>query len=424
MPSYDHSIPTQRHKMPTPTLYRVRGKAAYFFRFKNPTTNGRTKIKFGVVQKNFAIQAGQHIDTLIESCRLNTDFPPQLEHWLKQLPDELYDKLARAGLVGERPTAESYQLGPFLDNYYELRSTGRGDWAASTAVKRKQSINDLEAYFGADHSIGEISSDDARRWLNWLTDDAPGGRNLAPASASKKVKDARQFFANAVEMELIARNPFQSIKLPRQDNPNRLRYVNRETVERVLAEIDDPEMRLVVALGRYAGLRIPSEAQALLWSDFNDGFRYMRIRSRKKAGDATAGQRECPVFQELLPFLDPLKKGDIRRNSNVLKKLNDSKNSNLRTSFKRAIKRSGVEPWPRVFQNLRASALTDLAERNPLPTVCKWLGNSVRVAEKHYFMLKGVALSHVSGQEGTNLSMFGPQNKSGSQSGTTQGDSA
>ena len=238
------------------------------------------------------------------------------------------------------------------------------------------------------------------------------------------MKDARQFFANAVEMELIARNPFQSIKLPRQDNPNRLRYVNRETVERVLAEIDDPEMRLVVAFGRYAGLRIPSEAQALLWSDFNDGFRYMRIRSRKKAGDATAGQRECPVFQELLPFLDPLKKGDIRRNSNVLKKLNDSKNSNLRTSFKRAIKRSGVEPWPRVFQNLRASALTDLAERNPLPTVCKWLGNSVRVAEKHYFMLKGVALSHVSGQEGTNLSMFGPQNKSGSQSGTTQGDSA
>ncbi len=410
--------------MPKPTRYQVRGKAAYFFRFKNPTTNKRTKIKLGVVQENFAVQAGQHIATLIESCRLNTDFPPQLEHWLKQLPDELYDKLARAGLVGERQAAESYQLGPFLANYYQLRSTGCGDWAASTAVKRKQTIDDLEAFFGADHLLSEINSDDARRWLNWLMDGTSEGRNLSPASASKKVKDARQFFANAVEMELIARNPFQSIKPPRQDNPDRLYYVDRETVERVLAEINDPEMRLVVAFGRYAGLRIPSEAQALLWSDFNDGFEYMRIRSPKKAGDATAGQRECPVFQELLPFLEPLKNTANKGSSNVLKKFNDSKNSNLRTSFKRAIKRSGVEPWPRVFQNLRASALTDLAERNPLPTVCKWLGNTVRVAEKHYFMLKGVELSHVSSQEGTSFSMFGPQNKSGAQSGTTQGGSA
>ena len=41
-------------------------------------------------------------------------------------------------------------------------------------------------------------------------------------------------------------------------------------------------------------------------------------------------------------------------------------------------------PWPRLFQNLRASRETELAERFPLRVVTDWLGNSPNVAMAHY----------------------------------------
>jgi hypothetical protein len=60
------------------------------------------------------------------------------------------------------------------------------------------------------------------------------------------------------------------------------------------------------------------------------------------------------------------------------------RNCNLRTEFKRIIKRAGLEPWPRLFHNLRASRETELAERFPLHVVTAWLGNTTEVAQKHY----------------------------------------
>ena len=61
---------------------------------------------------------------------------------------------------------------------------------------------------------------------------------------------------------------------------------------------------------------------------------------------------------------------------------------NLRTPLLRVIAAAGLQPWPKLFQNLRANALTDLAEVYPIHTVCKWLGNTVVVAMNHYVIIK------------------------------------
>ena len=42
------------------------------------------------------------------------------------------------------------------------------------------------------------------------------------------------------------------------------------------------------------------------------------------------------------------------------------------------------KPWPRLFQNLRASRETELANTFPLHVVAAWSGNSPTVALKHY----------------------------------------
>jgi hypothetical protein len=62
------------------------------------------------------------------------------------------------------------------------------------------------------------------------------------------------------------------------------------------------------------------------------------------------------------------------------------RNCNLRTQFGRIIERAGLEPWPRLFHNLRASRETELAREYPVHVVTAWLGNTPKIALKHYLM--------------------------------------
>jgi len=59
----------------------------------------------------------------------------------------------------------------------------------------------------------------------------------------------------------------------------------------------------------------------------------------------------------------------------------------LRTQLLRIIKRAGVKPWPKLFNNLRSTRETELAEKYPLHVVCAWIGNSQPVAAKHYLQV-------------------------------------
>ena len=61
-----------------------------------------------------------------------------------------------------------------------------------------------------------------------------------------------------------------------------------------------------------------------------------------------------------------------------------SASQNLRTTFDKIIKRAGLVPWPKLFQNLRATRETELMETYPSHVVISWIGHSETVARKHY----------------------------------------
>lgn len=46
-----------------------------------------------------------------------------------------------------------------------------------------------------------------------------------------------------------------------------------------------------------------------------------------------------------------------------------------------------MEPWPRLFHNLRASRETELAADHPIHVVTAWLGNTPAFAMKHYLQV-------------------------------------
>ena len=60
---------------------------------------------------------------------------------------------------------------------------------------------------------------------------------------------------------------------------------------------------------------------------------------------------------------------------------------NLRTQFQRIIKKAGVEPWPKLWQNLRATRVTELIDDFSEHLVVQWLGHSVKVAREHYLQV-------------------------------------
>ncbi len=48
------------------------------------------------------------------------------------------------------------------------------------------------------------------------------------------------------------------------------------------------------------------------------------------------------------------------------------------------MRRAGLKPWPRLFHAMRASRETELAQEYPIHVVTAWLGNTPRIALKHY----------------------------------------
>jgi len=71
----------------------------------------------------------------------------------------------------------------------------------------------------------------------------------------------------------------------------------------------------------------------------------------------------------------------------VLPMLIGRTDASLRKTLQRAIRRAGVEPWPRLWHNMRATRQTELEDQFPSHVVCAWLGNSKPIAAKHYLQV-------------------------------------
>ena len=93
-----------------------------------------------------------------------------------------------------------------------------------------------------------------------------------------------------------------------------------------------------------------------------------------------------PIFGELRPYLDEAFALAEPGSEYCITRYRSS-NCNLRTQLRRIVKRAGLKPWPKIFQNLRATRQTELTGEFELHVVAKWLGNSPAIATKHYLQV-------------------------------------
>ena len=72
---------------------------------------------------------------------------------------------------------------------------------------------------------------------------------------------------------------------------------------------------------------------------------------------------------------------------------NEPRKLNMRSRFTKAIKRAGMEQWPKLFQNLRSSRQTELCAVHQPYLVCRWMGNTEAIAINHYLQETGQHLA-------------------------------
>jgi integrase len=369
--------------------------------------NGLRRILFfGPDGKRHAIHLGRMTQKNAESFRariaeilgdkaLDRRHDDDLVDWIRNVDDKIHKKLAAKALVPPRQDAKQTTLGPFIDRYVATRS----DVKKGTAITYGHVRRSLISKFGAGKPLADITITNANEWRIGLgnskgTGEGLGkGEGLGPNTVKRRCSIARQFFKAAVEDRLIAVNPFGHMKkLGVRGNKERQHFIKPEDAQRVLDACPDAQWRLIFALSRFGGFRCPSEHLALRWNDVDFvGGKFesksespaMFVRSPKTAHHEGHESRVVPMFPELRPYLEDAFELAEEGAEFVITGHRDA-GRNLRTTFKKIIRRAGLEPWPKLFQNLRSTRQTELEEIFPSHVVCGWMGNSEKVAREHY----------------------------------------
>jgi integrase len=365
----------------------------------------RRSIRLGKVSQRIAEKAKNHIEELVNCISTGLAKSPELTMWLDGLDDELHGRLEKAEIVMPRSKST-------LDDFLRDCILKRNDVKPATKEVWGQVVNDLTSFFGEGCDVRSLNPGTAEDFKQSLI-----GRGLAATTVSKRLQFSRQFFRMAIKRGLIRENPFADCRHKATINLEERHYVTLEATQQLI-DAADPDWQLIVALVRHAGLRCPSEVLSLEWRNVDWELGRMVVSSPKgeRHGKPT---RKVPLFKELRPYLEAAwaaaPDGAVyvlpERYRNAANKATGWRNCNLRTQFERIIERAGLEKWPRLFHAMRSSCESDLVKRHPLHIAARWLGNTPRIAEKHYLITSDSDFDEAAGIE------TGAPDKSGAECG-------
>jgi len=355
----------------------------------------RKTIRLGKCSKKFANEVTVKAESLL-SFRITGESPDrQTSLWLSGITPTLRDKLAKAGLVEplEPVKAEpAVTLDAFLTDFMDRNGPSK---KPATRVVWGQVMGMLREYMPKDIALADVTTGHAKSFVEKLK-----ARGLASATISKRVGFARQYFQDAVDWELIGRNPFATVKTATSSLKSNVE-VPVETIRHVLRHCDTT-WATIVGLSRFGGLRCPSETLSITWGDIDWENGRMSVPEPKVEHHEGRGVRSVPLFPELRPILEAAFKeatnGTTYPSAETFvvnkpgyraaaMRPGGWANANLRTQFLKILTRAGVPVWDRLFHSMRASRQTELERTFPRHVVCAWMGNTAAVAEKNYLLV-------------------------------------
>jgi integrase len=352
-------------------------------------SNGSRKtIRLGKVAKRDAQAIKLRVESLLASKLMGSPIDRDTAAWLAGDGEFVRERLERVGLVEpvEKPN-KGLTLAQFLEQFMVRNGAGK---KPATRVVWGQVIRLLNKLMPNGIMLHEVTAGHAKQFL---TDLRKLG-TLSPTTIHKRVGFAKQFFADAVDWQLIERNPFAAIKTQASSVKANVE-VSREVIELVLRQCDT-DWQTIVGLSRFGGLRCPSEVLSLRWIDIDWEKSRMSVPEPKVEHYEGRGVRSVPIFPELLPILqaawDAAPEGaefvvGKQAYRDAAMREGGWANANLRTQFEKRLKKAGIAPWARLFHSMRASRQTELERDFPRHVVCGWMGNSSQVAERSYLLV-------------------------------------
>ena len=344
----------------------------------------------------------RHVRTLNASIIANLQIDEETARWLAGVKGWLREKLIEVGLLATTEPAPQLSLGAFVRDYMQNRMmlVDSSNLTNSTTKIDQLVVDCLLEFFTPDRDIRDISEGDASDFYDWLL--AQGGRPvkrcgnqtvvrarkpLAESTVRKRCSIASKLFRYAEAKRWIEDDPFQEINrgnMAATDNE----FINAADAGRVLTQLPEGEWQLLFGLARWAGLRIGSEPRQLKWEHIDFDQQRILIHAPKTKRYADKATRLIPLFPELVPLLQACRSSAVKGDEYVLPMLRGRTDPSLRDPMHRAIRAAELEVWPNLWRSLRSSRQTELEDQGfPTHVVCYWLGNSPKVAAKHYLKI-------------------------------------
>ena len=338
-------------------------------------------LRLGKCSMKIADTTRTRIEQLLQDRKFGVPHTPATTEWLTKLPESLHKRLVNLGLVDGR--AKAATVGELIERFTKAQNV-----KAATLAAYKQCTDSLIKELGKNTPVDKITPSAADAWRcsiarSGRVREKKGPRSLSTATVAKRTNIAKAIFAKAKVWKMIDESPFAHMRSGSQVNPDRARFVTVQETEALLMACPDTEWRVIVGLARYAGLRCPSEVRELRWTDIDWNRKMLVVRSPKTAGKAAHAVRNVPVSPALQPLLWTLRQESPTDAEHIVK-LVQREAYNLRTRFQKIVQRAGLQAWPRLFHNLRASCATDFAQRLPNHEAARYLGHSPLIAASHY----------------------------------------
>jgi len=201
-------------------------------------------------------------------------------------------------------------------------------------------------------------------------------RNKTEGTIARHCRRAKSYFEWAIKKEYIDKNPFAHVSTyaPEVQVPRR---VFEECEIQMIMEVAKPNLRMLIALCFYAGLR-KNEAIRLRWSDVN--FERNRISVWPPEGRVSSKHK----FREV--FLEPALSQIIKERGYSETVVGQITADRAWIDLHEAIAKTQIKNVEGLnFQLMRSSRENHwFAQGIPPNVVTAWLGHTAQIAAKHY----------------------------------------
>jgi len=328
----------------------------------------RKAIRLGKVSQRQAETFAGYVEKLMAEKITGAAVDAEVSRWVAGLDDDTHGKLAAVGLVKSR---ELTQLGPWLERYIDSRT----DLKSKSRTMLHYTRRALLEQFPATSGLRAITPNDTAEWRVKLM-----GSGLSEATIKVHVGNAKWLFNEAKRRALIPASPFEHLSGGATAAKND-RYITPDETDKIIAACPDIQFKVLFALARLAGLRTHSETSLLTWGDVDWDRGRLNVRSPKTEHHAGHERRVVPIVPKLMKLLQDAFAAAPEGQAYILTL---GKGGYTQRTMIAAVKRSGVEQWPRLWQALRSSCEKEWAMTFPQYAVSKWIGHSIAVSGKHY----------------------------------------